>query len=46
MSEPENLTLLMLQRIDAKVDRLQTTLDDHTKCLLRLERRIRELEKR
>ncbi len=39
MSEPESLTLPMLERIDAKVDRLQTTLDDHTKCLLRLERR-------
>ena len=39
VSEPENLTLLMLQRIDAKVDRLQSTLDDHTKRLLRLERR-------
>ncbi|MFZ1430351.1 MAG: hypothetical protein WAS21_26700 [Geminicoccaceae bacterium] len=39
MSELENLTLLMLQRIDAKIDRLQSTLDDHTKRLLRLERR-------
>ena len=42
MSEPENLTLVMLQRIDAKVDRLQATLDDHTKRLLRLERRYIE----
>lgn len=39
MSESGNLTLPMLQRIDAKVDRLQSTLDDHTKRLLRLERR-------
>lgn len=39
VGDPESLTLMMLQRIDGKIDRMQATLDDHTKRLLRLERR-------
>lgn len=42
MAEPENLTLQYLRRMDAKLDRLQTTLDDHTQRLLRLERRLHD----
>ena len=40
MVEPESLTLTTLQRLDAKLDRVQSTLDDHTQRLLRLERRL------
>lgn len=42
MAEPENLTLPYLRRMDAKLDRLQTMLDDHTRRLLRRERRLHE----
>ena len=36
---PDSLILTMLRRMDAKLDRVQATLDDHTQRLLRLERR-------
>lgn len=36
--EPKSLALPTLQRLDAKLDRVRSTLDDHTQRLLRLER--------
>jgi hypothetical protein len=40
--EPENLTLRMLRGLDAKLDRVLATQEDHTRRLLRLERRLLE----
>lgn len=42
MTEPESIILRQLRQLDVKLDRVQSTLDDHTQRLLRMERRLLE----
>ena len=44
--ETDNHTLPLLRRMDAKLDRVQSTLDDHTGRLQRLEGRMTQLDAR
>jgi hypothetical protein len=44
--DPESHTLHLLRRLDAKIDRVQATLDDHTGRLQRIEGRLTRLEAR
>ena len=44
--ETDNHTLRLLRRMDAKLDRVQSTLDDHTGRLQRLEGRMTQLDAR
>ncbi len=44
--EPTDHTLALLRRLDAKLDRLQSGLDDHTGRLQRLEQRSGLVERR
>jgi predicted nuclease with TOPRIM domain len=44
--DPADPALHLLRRLDAKTDRVQSTLDDHTGRLQRLEQRSTRIERR
>jgi hypothetical protein len=44
--DPADLTPHLLRRLDAKADRMRSTLDDHTGRLQRLEHRSTRIEQR